>query len=129
MQNKDNMVSEPEHMNSQTQSAMHPINLEHLSHYTMGGQALAEEVLNLFRVQTRTYVENLRRCVDPAELKLATHTLKGSAQSVGADKLTECARQCEHILSSKIDGDWNLAVTELEAAFEEADAFIQNLSS
>ena len=102
--------------------------MDHLSHYTMGDKALAEEVLNLFRVQTRVYVENLRGTQDPAELKLAAHTLKGSAQSVGADKLTECARQCERILSSKLEGSWDEAVSELENAFEEADSFIKNMS-
>ena len=102
-----------------------PIDMNHLCHYTMGDVDLAQEVLNLFRVQARLYVEALQNEGTPDDWKLAAHTLKGSAQSIGADELATAARNCEQIVNGQSNADWDNAVSAMEAAFQTVDDFIQ----
>ncbi|MEM7424614.1 MAG: Hpt domain-containing protein [Pseudomonadota bacterium] len=102
-----------------------PIDMKHLCHYTMGDVDLAQEVLNLFRVQARLYVEALQKPGSQDDWKLAAHTLKGSAQGIGADRLAECARACEQIVNGQSSAPWDEAVAGMTAAFQEVDDFIQ----
>lgn len=102
-----------------------PIDMKHLCHYTMGDVDLAKEVLNLFRVQAKLYVEALQNPGTPDEWKLAAHTLKGSAQSIGADQLAEAARACEKIVSGQSESSWDDAVNAMAAAFLAVDNFIR----
>ena len=102
-----------------------PIDMKHLCHYTMGDVDLAQEVLNLFRVQARLYVEALQKPGTPDEWKLAAHTLKGSAQSIGAEQLAEAARECEKIVSGQSEASWDDTVASMTVAFQAVDDFIQ----
>ena len=102
-----------------------PIDMKHLCHYTMGDVDLAQEVLNLFRIQARLYVEALQKPGTPDEWKLAAHTLKGSAQSIGAEQLAEAARECEKIVSGQSDAPWEDTVAHMAIAFQAVDDFIQ----
>ena len=99
--------------------------MKHLCHYTMGDVELAQEVLNLFRVQARLYVEALQAPSSEEDWKLAAHTLKGSAQGIGAEHLASCARECEQIVSGKSEMAWADAVSAVAVAFQDVDDFIQ----
>ena len=110
------------------QSGASPIDMEHLLHYTMGDENLAQEVLGLFCTQGRLYLEQLSAAYAPQERKNMAHTLKGSAQGVGAHHVATLARDLEALSSSTNKAAWDSALTALKAAFADADRFISNRS-
>lgn len=71
------------------------LDLDHLGRYTMGDRALEREVLGLFLGQTRQYADRLALIDDPRDWKLATHSIKGVARSIGAGRLAACAQSLE----------------------------------
>lgn len=70
---------------------------EYLAHYTMGNEELAAEVVGLFLVQMPSILARLRSATSPADWKFATHTLKGSAQAVGAMRIAQIAAELEKL--------------------------------
>ena len=71
-----------------------PIDLVHLAQQTMGDRALEQEVLRLF-VQQASTVRDRIGAADSAERLQLAHSLKGSARSVGAFALADCAEAIE----------------------------------
>jgi len=67
----------------------------HLARYTMDNTDLEREIMGLFVVQLPSILASLfaARCTD--DWRLATHTLKGSAQAIGACRIGEIARELE----------------------------------
>lgn len=70
---------------------------EHLSQYTLGDEALAAEIVGLFLVQMPSILAMLRSATSRQDWKLATHTLKGSARSVGAMRIARIATALEKL--------------------------------
>lgn len=104
-----------------------PVDLAHLSRYTMGNTILETEVLELFRRQMRLYYGKLRRADSAATWREAASVLKASARGVGAWQIlmtAETAEKLADVPSAEIRD-------ELLAAFEtqiaEADSFIQSV--
>ncbi len=100
-----------------------PIDLVHLSHYTLGDSTLEREILQLFRAQSRIYLERLRDACGKADWREAAHTIKGSARGIGAWQVAEFAEKAE-IGKSGVD---KTALADLEASIIEANAFIKTL--
>lgn len=78
-----------------------PIDLVHLSRMTLGDRALERDVLALFERQ----IEFLMVRIETADAPIAgaaAHTLKGSAQGIGAFALARAASQVEQ---AAISGD------------------------
>lgn len=73
------------------------LDLDHLGRYTMGDRALERELLGLFLGQTRQYANRLALIDDPRDWKLATHSIKGAARSIGAGRLAACAQSLEDL--------------------------------
>jgi HPt (histidine-containing phosphotransfer) domain-containing protein len=71
-------------MNKIAKSLAAPIDLQHLSRYTLGGRALEREVLQLFCSQSPLHHERLNNAASPSSWREAAHSLKGAAQAVGA---------------------------------------------
>ena len=69
--------------------------------------------------------ESVASRFDPSGFTTPAHTLKGSAQSIGADELATAARNCEQIVNGQSNADWDTAVSAMEAAFQTVDDFIQ----
>jgi len=70
------------------------IDVDHLSHMTLGDRALEREVLQLFVRQT----EMLRSRMDLADPEMtgaSAHTVRGSAQGIGAFAVAQAAEQVE----------------------------------
>lgn len=67
----------------------------HLLHYAMKDEALADEVLGLFLMQLPAMLAGLEAAESPRDWHFATHTLKGSAGSVGAWRLQKLAAELE----------------------------------
>ncbi len=71
-----------------------PIDLVHLARQTMGDRALEQEVLCLFVLQTKQVRQHIAEA-DAAECRRLAHGLKGSARSVGAFAIADCAEEIE----------------------------------
>ena len=72
-----------------------PVDLVHLSRYTLGERALEREVLELFCTQSLVYLERLRAAKSDQDWKDAAHSLKGSASAIGAWRTAEAAQRAE----------------------------------
>jgi HPt (histidine-containing phosphotransfer) domain-containing protein len=76
------------------QARSRPIDLVHLTRQTMGDRALEQDVLALFIQQALSVRDKISSATAAERLRLA-HTLKGSARSVGAFAIAECAAAIE----------------------------------
>ena len=61
----------------------------------MDCEDLEREIVGLFLTQLPSIVDLLKVAADEAEWRMATHTLKGSALSMGASRIAEIAKQLE----------------------------------
>jgi len=77
-----------------------PVDLVYLSSLTMGDVSLEVEILRMFVAQLPTYLNALSSCNNEEEKRVALHTLKGAARSVGALKLSEVAKNMEDDLTT-----------------------------
>ena len=84
----------------------------HLAHYTMNNPALEAEIIGLFLMQLPSTIEMLEKATAAADWKLYTHTLKGSAASVGARRLQRLAIELEEMT---LDGDDNVRALRLQS--------------
>jgi len=71
-----------------------PVDLVHLARQTMGDRDLEREVLGLF-VQQAVSVRDQIAGADTKQRLLLAHGLKGSARSVGAFSVADCAAEIE----------------------------------
>lgn len=79
--------------------AARPLDLVHLSRYTLGNRNLETELLGLFRAQADLYVARLADAASDKEWRDAAHSLKGSARGLGAWMLADLAEEAEHLAS------------------------------
>jgi hypothetical protein len=104
-----------------------PVDLPHLSRYTMGNSELEHEVLELFRRQTRLYFDKMVRASDDDAWREAARVLKASARGVGAWRILQSAEDAEQL--SKV---WSQAAREdilriLNDQIREANRFIESV--
>lgn len=71
------------------------LDLQHLHRQTMGDNSLMREVLTLFRGHARDCVKALNEARIEQDWRMAAHTLKGTARTIGAFELAGIARQAE----------------------------------
>lgn len=71
------------------------LDLDHLSRYTGGDNALEAELFGLFTTQAETCVARLETASEAEEWKAAAHTLKGASRGVGAMMLGEVCAAAE----------------------------------
>ena len=69
--------------------------LAHLRRYTDNDFELECELLTLFRLQIRQYAERLAEVTDAEEWRIATHSIKGAARSMGARRIAGIAEMLE----------------------------------
>jgi HPt (histidine-containing phosphotransfer) domain-containing protein len=69
--------------------------LAHLRRYTDNDLELECELLRLFRLQIRQYAERLVLITDCEEWRIATHSIKGAARSMGARRIAGIAEMLE----------------------------------
>ena len=98
------------------------IDMQHLSRMTLGERSLEREVLALFERQAELLLERMAQS-ERAVVATAAHTLKGSAQGIGAWRVALAAEAVEY---SDAAGQ-SLAVDALADAVEEARAAIGRL--
>ena len=105
------------------------IDIEHLSRYTGGDEALNAEVLQLFEDQTTELVERLRSVLaarDAKSWKEVTHTLKGAARGVGAFSLADAAAAAEPIDPVRDPTNASVAIQTLKSSAGAVQSFIHD---
>jgi HPt (histidine-containing phosphotransfer) domain-containing protein len=105
-------------------SSSRPVDLVHLSRYTLGDRALEREVLELFCAQSSIYLERLRAAGSDQEWDDAAHSLKGSASAIGAWRAAAAAERAEGLSGDSNTQGRAIRLRELEAALHEADLYI-----
>jgi len=78
-----------------------PIDFTHLHRMTMGDASLEREVLAMFAAQGSELIEKIVK--QPPDMAELTHKLKGSAQAVGAFRVTEAAEWLESAMRENDD--------------------------
>jgi len=104
-----------------------PVDLVHLSRYTLGERELEAEVLELFCTQATIYIERLRQARSDKDWKDAAHSLKGSASAVGAWRAAEAAERAEALSGEALAQARTLRLREIESAVREAETYIGTL--
>jgi HPt (histidine-containing phosphotransfer) domain-containing protein len=103
-----------------------PIDLVHLSRMTLGDRALERDVLSLFDRQMGFLMERIETA--PASVAAAAaHTLKGSANGIGAFALAKAAARVEEAALSGHVAARSEEVDSLRAAIRDARAEIAEL--
>ena len=101
-----------------------PVDLVHLSRYTLGERALEREVLELFCTQSRVYLARLRDARSDKDWKDAAHSLKGSAAAIGAWRVAEAAQRAEALSGEMLIAARDLRLRDIEAVLREAEIYI-----
>ena len=78
--------------------APRPIDLVHLSKFTLGNRELETELLGLFKSQSYIYLDRMKLAETEEEWVRAAHSLKGSARAVGAWIVGEIAERAEQTI-------------------------------
>jgi hypothetical protein len=104
-----------------------PVDLTHLSRYTMGNSVVEREVLQLFRRQTRVYLDKLGRADNVETWRNAVRVLKASAQSVGAWRLLHVAEEAEQMLPDRFPAARLEFQESLTGQVDEANVFIDSI--
>ncbi len=97
-----------------------PIDLVHLARQTMGDKALEAEILQMFSRQARLLVQEIA-IAETAGVTGLAHRLKGSANAIGAFKVSAAAGRLE-----AEPGD-AAAMAALHSTIVEAENFITGL--
>jgi HPt (histidine-containing phosphotransfer) domain-containing protein len=101
-----------------------PVDLVHLSRYTLGERDLEREVLELFCSQSLIYIERLRQARSDKDWKDAAHTLKGSASAIGAWRAAAAAESAEALSGEALSQVRALRLGEIESSVGEAKTYI-----
>ena len=104
-----------------------PVDLTHLSRYTMGNSVIEREVLELFRRQTRLYFDKLSRATTDESWCEAARVLKASARSVGAWQLLRTAETAEQMTAIALSSARPEILRIFADQIEEANQFIKEL--
>ena len=101
-----------------------PVDLVHLSRYTLGERALEREVLELFCSQSFVYLERLRTAQSDSDWQDAAHSLKGSASAIGAWRAAEAAQRAEALSGETLIAARDLRLHDIESSLREAETYI-----
>lgn len=96
----------------------------HLARYTLGDARLEAEVLGLFAGQLPKLLQSLNNAASDSDWQMATHTLKGSARSVGAMRLAHAAEAAEKSGFSASPSERATLIDAVSAAAAEATAAV-----
>jgi HPt (histidine-containing phosphotransfer) domain-containing protein len=111
-------------------TASRPVDLVHLSRYTLGERALEREVLELFCAQSTVYLDRLRDAQSEKDWREAAHSLKGSARAIGAWRAAAAAERAQALSAETLPGDVATRaqrIGEIESSLREAEAYISDL--
>jgi HPt (histidine-containing phosphotransfer) domain-containing protein len=102
-----------------------PIDLVHLARMTLGDRSLEREVLQLFARQSEMLLRRMQGA-DAGTVAALAHTLRGSAQGLGAWRVAAAAERVELRAGAKEEA-FLAGVAALRSAVEEAQGIIADL--
>jgi HPt (histidine-containing phosphotransfer) domain-containing protein len=112
---------------STVRNACHPIDLVHLSRYTLGDRALEREALALFAAQSGIYLDRLHAAADDKQWHDAAHSLKGSAKAIGAFRVAAAAELSEALKGEQLARERATWIERLDGFIAEARTYIDGL--
>lgn len=115
------------HEPASSQAFNRPVDLVHLSRYTLGNRSLEREVLSLFLTQSAIYLKRLKEAGADKEWVDAAHTIKGSAKSIGAWQLARSAETAEALNGAARKSGSLQLLAELERLVGETNSYIESL--
>jgi HPt (histidine-containing phosphotransfer) domain-containing protein len=115
------------HAEEGRKTSSRPVDLVHLSRYTLGERALEREVLALFCSQASIYIERLHTARSDRDWKDAAHSLKGSATAIGAWRTAAAAANAEALSSEASSEARAVRLREIESSVREAESYIGTL--
>jgi hypothetical protein len=124
LENADDLQTETE---SRFAFRHRPVDLTHLSRYTMGNSDLEHEVLELFRRQTRLYFDKLAHASDDDAWREAARVLKASARGVGAWQILRSAEDAEQLPPGRSQTAREDILNRLGDHIREAHRFIESV--
>jgi HPt (histidine-containing phosphotransfer) domain-containing protein len=102
------------------------IDFDHLNRFVQGDVPLTKELFSLFRNQVEMWSRVLDARADDETWVSAVHSLKGSANAVGAVALAQrCERAETLVADKKTSGARDMAVQDIEFRISRAVAEIQ----
>ena len=102
------------------------IDFDHLNQYVRGDEALTAEIFGMFHHQVEMWGRALTVDADDDTWEAVTHSLKGSAKAVGAQKLAIlCERAEELVGAGNRSGAREVAVQNIEHKIYQVSAEIQ----
>ncbi|PLX45316.1 MAG: Hpt domain-containing protein [Hyphomicrobiales bacterium] len=104
-----------------------PVDLVHLSRFTMGNRDLEREVLSLFRKQSALFIDRMRQAEDDQAWREAAHTMKGSARGIGAWAVGDAAQDAEQLTGESRLQFGAAAIAKIDRTFKEACQFIDGI--
>ncbi|MEG6509246.1 Hpt domain-containing protein [Methyloligella sp. 2.7D] len=104
-----------------------PIDLVHLSRYTLGDRSLEQEALELFCSQSMVYLDRLANADSDKAWADAAHSLKGSARAVGAWRVAEAAAAAEALSGEALMQDRKDTLDRLQRLLEETKSYVKSL--
>jgi HPt (histidine-containing phosphotransfer) domain-containing protein len=107
--------------------SVRPVDLVHLSRYTLGERELEWEALELFCTQSLLYLERLKAAQSDKDWKDAAHSLKGSARAIGAWRTAEAAERAEALSGEALVSSRALSLRDVESSLSEAETYIGSL--
>jgi hypothetical protein len=123
----ENSVEIPAETESRFAFRHRPVDLAHLSRYTLGNNVLEHEVLELFRRQTRIYFDKLSRATNDDSWREAARVLKASARGVGAWQILQTAEEAEQLASGGSGAAKEKILRALDVQIREANQFIESV--
>jgi HPt (histidine-containing phosphotransfer) domain-containing protein len=119
--------AEAERPHERRKASSRPVDLVHLSRYTLGERELEREVLELFCTQSFLNLDQLKQCPSDKDWKDLIHTLKGSARAVGAWRVAEAAERAEPLTGEALARSRSACIEEIDTSLREAKAYIKSL--
>jgi HPt (histidine-containing phosphotransfer) domain-containing protein len=97
----------------------------HLRRYTAGQVDLERELIGLFRQQLPQFLEQIENAALDADWRLATHSLKGSALTIGAASVGQIAEKLELLGRDGDAAEKRELIAGLHAAIAAFNAAVQ----
>ncbi len=109
------------------QTDNHPIDLVHLSGYTIGDTKLQNEILQSFLTQSDDNFNTLKKTTSYEEWCNVLHTLKGTSRNVGAFHLSNVIEHAETIPSELLEIHKLQALAAIELCIIEMRNYVSKL--
>ncbi len=104
-----------------------PVDLVHLSRYTLGNRTLEREVLELFKTQSGLCLRRLEGAETDKAWSDAAHTIKGSARGIGAWGIAAAAEMAEGLAGQELVERRAAMVRGIAAEIEQTNGFISKV--